>query len=125
MTPTELEKIGKRIYGPIHWRSQLALNLGIDVVTVHRWGKRDKPLSYIAEVAVRGLLEKYRADVKIQKLVNEQLRKVGKRRPKLKRRKRHAKGSISVPIANSDSGAGLPDDHAADAAPSASPHPDV
>lgn len=88
MTPAELERIGKRIYGRFRWRSRLALNLGIDIATVHRWGKRDKPLSYIAEVAVRGLLEAHRVNVAREKAECEKLRKAGKLRPKLKTRRK-------------------------------------
>lgn len=102
MTPFELEKIGKRLYGPYRWRSKLALNLGIDIATVHRWGKRDGPLSYMAEVAVKGLAEQYRAQRKLDKLVQERLRRQGRLRPKLRRRKKVAIKNNDVLILGGD-----------------------
>lgn len=92
MTPPELRRIATRMYGPIHWCSQIALNLGVDNATVYRWSKHapDWQLPHIAEVAVRGLLNQYKANRAAEKLVREQLRKAGKLRPKLKLKKKRA-----------------------------------
>lgn len=85
VTPQELERIGRRIYGKRHWRSKLALNLGFDTATVHRWGKREQ-IAYVVEVAVKGLLERHKVNTAAEKVVNERLRKEGKLRPRLRKK---------------------------------------
>lgn len=44
MTPSQLEKIGRALYGE-RWQSPLARDLGVKYLTVHRWmmGKRRIP----------------------------------------------------------------------------------
>jgi hypothetical protein len=84
MTPAKLEQIGRRMYGR-RWRSLLALNIGRNVATIHRWGKREN-IDPIAEVAVRGLLERWKTNQAAEKLVTERLRREGKLRPRLRKR---------------------------------------
>lgn len=90
MTPDELQRIGIRMYGRRHWRSKLALNLGKDTATVHRWARRET-IDYVVEVAVRGLLERHKVNVIAEKAVRERLRKEGKLRPVLRARKKKKK----------------------------------
>lgn len=97
MSPAELERIGRRMYGKRHWRSKLALNLGKDVATVHRWAKREN-LDYVVEVAVRGLLERHKVNTAAEKIVTERLRKEGKLRPVLRRRKKKAASPAAAPM---------------------------
>jgi hypothetical protein len=118
MTPQELQRIGIRIYGRTHWRSQLALNLGVDVSTIWRQSRKEK-LSHLMEVAVRGLAEKHRQGLVVSKIVMEKLRKEGRLRPKLKRKKRTRK-NVDRPQADmdhaGDTGGAVPADPVADAA---------
>lgn len=126
MTPLELKRLAIRMYGRIHWCSQLAINLGVDNATVYRWSKRpdDWQIPHTAEVAIRGLLEQYRVNVIAEKLAREQLRKAGKLRPKLKRKKKylspmgkskHDELPADLDHAADGSGADVPDGDRADA----------
>lgn len=95
MTPLELERIGKKMYGAHRWRSHLALNLGYDTATIHRWGKRER-IAYVVEVAVRGLLERFKVNEAAERVVTERLRKAGKLRPRLRKKKRKKKITTAV-----------------------------
>jgi hypothetical protein len=110
MTPADLERIGRRMYGKRHWRSRLALNLGRDNATIHRWGKRIE-IDPIVEVAVRGLLERFKLNQAAEKIVTGRLRKEGKLKPRTRKRKkgkRHAR-SKSVAVLDSDVSVGAGD----------------
>ena len=85
MTPVELERIARRMYGRKHWRSRLALNLGLDNSTVWRATKKAQ-VPFLMEVAVRGLDERHKLLRSAEKANNEMLRQQGQLRPKLKRR---------------------------------------
>ncbi len=87
VTPLELERIGKRMYGAHRWRSKLALNLGKNTATIHRWAKRER-IDYVVEVAVRGLLERHKVNEAAEKIVTERLRKAGKLRPRIRRKRK-------------------------------------
>ena len=115
MTPLELEKIGKRMYGPHRWRSQLALNLGLNVSTIWRMGNREA-IPHLVEVAVRGLFERHKVNVVAEKAVVEQLRKEGRLRPKLKRKKGKKNGRPKKVVGDvgDSGGAGIPVDDIAD-----------
>jgi hypothetical protein len=124
VTPLELERIGKRMYGPHRWRSQLALNLGLNVSTIWRMSKRED-IPHLVEVAVRGLLERHKVNVVAEKSVVEQLRKEGRLRPKLKRKKGKKNGrpkKVVGDVGNSGS-AGISTDDVVD--PALTPLPDV
>jgi hypothetical protein len=127
MTPAELQRIGIRIYGRTHWRSQLALNLGVDVSTIWRQSRKEK-LSHLMEVAVRGLAEKHRQGLIVSKIVMERLRKEGRLRPKLKRKTKRRK-NVDRPQADMDhavgAGGAVCDEPAADETPAASHRTDV
>jgi len=123
MTPLEFERIGKKMYGPHRWRSQLALNLGLNVSTIWRMGKRED-IPHLVEVAVRGLLERHKVNSIAEKAVVEQLRKEGRLRPKLKRKAAYAgkvkrngrpKKTVGNPV--DSGGTGVPADDIADSAP--------
>ncbi len=86
MTPVDLERIGKRIYGTKHWPAKLALNLGINVSTLWRHRQREK-IPYLVEVAVRGLADRHRQLVELERAENERLRALGIKRPRLRRKK--------------------------------------
>lgn len=86
MTPQELERIARRMYGRKHWRSRLALNLGLDNSTVWRATKKES-IPHLMEVAVRGLDERDKQLKALQRQDYEQQRKMGLKRPVLKRRK--------------------------------------
>lgn len=86
MTPAEFERIGKRLYGRKHWRSRLALNLGLDNSTVWRATKKEK-IPFLMEVAVRGLNERHKQLTALQRQEDERQRNLGLKRPKLKRKK--------------------------------------
>lgn len=85
MTPSELERIARRMYGRKHWRSRLALNLGLDNSTVWRATKKEA-IPHLMEVAVRGLDERDKQLKALQRQDDEQQRKLGLKRPKLKRK---------------------------------------
>src|SRR5882757_7833124 len=87
MTPPDLERIGKRMYGRKHWRSKLALNLGLDNSTIWRMSVGKMEITPLVEVAVRGLDERHKLLRSAEKTNNELLRQQGKLRPKLKRKK--------------------------------------
>lgn len=117
MTPQELQRIGIRIYGRKHWRSQLALNTGLDVSTIWRQSHKET-IGHLLEVAVRGLLEKHKQNLATSKIVMEQLRKEGRLRPKLRKRKKHVgRSSESVGDAADRSSADVPAGPGADQAP--------
>lgn len=86
MTPIELERIARRMYGRKHWRSRLALNLGLDNSTVWRATKKQQ-IPFLMEVAVRGLDERDKQLRSLQRQEDEQQRKLGLKRPVLKRKK--------------------------------------
>lgn len=86
MTPVELERIGKRMYGRKHWRSRLAANLGLDNSTVWRATKKIQ-IPFLMEVAVRGLDERDKQLKSLQRQEDERQRNLGLKRPKLKRKK--------------------------------------
>lgn len=86
VTPIELERIGKRMYGRKHWRSRLALNLGLDNSTIWRMSVGKMEITPLVEVAVRGLDERHKLLRQAQKTSDELARQQGKLRPKLKRR---------------------------------------
>lgn len=86
MTPLELERIGRRMYGRKHWRSRLALNLGVDNSTIWRAGRREQ-VPFLMEVAVRGLDERHKQLTALQRQEDERQRQMGLKRPKLKRKK--------------------------------------
>lgn len=86
MTPQELERIGKRMYGRKHWRSRLAANLGLDNSTVWRATKKIQ-IPFLMEVAVRGLDERDKQLKSLQRQEDERQRNLGLKRPKLKRKK--------------------------------------
>jgi hypothetical protein len=54
VTPEELEKIGRKLYGSRNWISTMAGALGVPVSTVWRWTKGGK-MSVTAETAVRAI----------------------------------------------------------------------
>lgn len=58
MTPTELEKLARRIFRdkPSFWKARLSRVLCVDKSTIHRMMKRPE-IPGPVEVAVRGLLE--------------------------------------------------------------------
>ena len=58
MTPTELEKLARRIFNdkPAYWKARLSRVLCVDKSTIHRMMKRPEVPGPV-EVAVRGLLE--------------------------------------------------------------------
>src|SRR5260221_198167 len=85
MTPQQMESIGKRLYGPVHWRAQLALNIGVNVTTIWRKSKFEK-IPYLWEVAIRGLAEHHRTDRKLRKKERECLRMLGLWRPRLRKK---------------------------------------
>lgn len=87
MTPAELERIGKRMYGRKHWRSRLALNLGLDNSTIWRLAKKEA-VPHLMEVAVRGLDERDKQLKSLQRQEDERLRQLGLKRPRLKRKKK-------------------------------------
>lgn len=60
MTPADFKRAGERMYGRKHWRRGLSLNLGLDPSTVWRIATREKDVSHVVEVAVKGLLEKHK-----------------------------------------------------------------
>lgn len=86
MTPQELERIGKRMYGRKHWCSRLAANLGLDNSTIWRATKKPQ-IPFLMEVAVRGLDERDKQLKSLQRQEDERLRNLGLKRPKLKRKK--------------------------------------
>lgn len=92
MTPSELERIARRMYGRKHWRSRLAVNLGIDNSTIWRAGRREQ-IPHLMEVAVRGLDQQDKQLKYLQRQEDERLRQTGQKRPKLKRRSASAKAS--------------------------------
>lgn len=83
MTPAELERIAKRLYGRKHWRSRLAANLGLDNSTVWRATKKEK-IPFLMEVAVRGLDERDKQLKSLQRQEDERLRQLGLKRPRLR-----------------------------------------
>lgn len=89
MTPQELERIGKRMYGRKHWCSRLAANLGLDNSTIWRATKKTK-IPFLMEVAVRGLDERDKQLKSLQRQEDERLRNLGLKRPVLKRKKADA-----------------------------------
>lgn len=60
MTPTDFKKAGIRMYGRKHWRRELSVNLGMDASTIWRMSTRSSDVPHVVEVAVKGLLEKYK-----------------------------------------------------------------
>lgn len=86
MTPVELERIAKRMYGRKHWCSRLAANLGVDNTTIWRLKKKEK-IPFLMEVAVRGLDERDKQLKTLQRQEDERLRNLGLKRPALKRKK--------------------------------------
>lgn len=86
MTPVELERIARRMYGRKHWCSRLALNLGLDNSTVWRATKKQQ-IPFLMEVAVRGLDERDKQLKTLQRQEDERLRSLGLKRPVLKRKK--------------------------------------
>lgn len=89
MTPQELERIGKRMYGRKHWCSRLAANLGLDNSTIWRATKKLQ-IPFLMEVAVRGLDERDKQLKSLQRQEDERLRNLGLKRPVLKRKKADA-----------------------------------
>lgn len=87
MTPSDLERIARRMYGRKHWRSKLALNLGLDNSTIWRMSVGKMNITSLVEVAVRGLDERHKLLRAAEKNNNEMLRQQGKLRPKLKRKR--------------------------------------
>lgn len=88
MKPEEFARIGKRLYGKIHWRKQLALNLGLNVSTIWRYsGKVPLEIPHLVEVAVKGLLAQHKALIEIEKATAARMRAAGIRVP-LKRKKK-------------------------------------
>lgn len=87
MTPPDLERIGKRMYGRKHWRAKLALNLGLDNSTIWRMSVGKMAITPLVEVALRGLDERHKLLRSAEKANNEMLRQQGKLRPRLKRKK--------------------------------------
>ena len=76
LTPADVEKMAKKMYGPAIWWSQLALNLGVNPTTVWRWQKRTKPMPYIVEVAVKGLWNEHQRLKKAAKEIRIRQRKL-------------------------------------------------
>ena len=72
MTPEEFKRAGIRMYGSKHWRRGLSINLGLDPSTVWRVSTRQKDVSPVVEVAVKGLLEKHKQLATAEKLAREQ-----------------------------------------------------
>lgn len=85
MSPLELERIARRMYGRKHWRSRLAANLGLDNSTVWRATKKPQ-IPFLMEVAVRGLDDRDKQLKALQHQEDERLRNLGLKRPKLKRK---------------------------------------
>lgn len=86
MTPPELERIARRMYGRKHWCSRLAANLGLDNSTIWRATKKEK-IPFLMEVAVRGLDERDKQLKSLQRQEDERQRALGLKRPRLKRKK--------------------------------------
>lgn len=86
MTPQELERIGKRMYGRKHWCSRLAANLGLDNSTIWRATKKEK-IPFLVEVAVRGLDQRDKQLKTLQRQEDERLRQMGLKRPRLRLKK--------------------------------------
>lgn len=86
MSPVELERIARRMYGRKHWRSRLAANLGLDNSTIWRATKKQQ-IPFLMEVAVRGLDERDKQLKSLQRQEDERQRQLGLKRPVLKRKK--------------------------------------
>lgn len=57
MTPKELERAGKKLYGQIHWRRDLANQLGKHVSTVGRWMSGRVEVPQAVELAIKGMMK--------------------------------------------------------------------
>ena len=55
MTPTELRRLGERLYGD-NWQTALARTLQVNPRTVRRWAAGDTEIPGPVEVAVRALV---------------------------------------------------------------------
>ena len=86
MTPLELERIGRRLYGHKRWRTNLARNLGLDRTTIWRFNKREK-IPDVVEVAARGLELRHKQLQDLKRLENERLIMLGLKRPRIRRKK--------------------------------------
>lgn len=86
MTPPELERIARRMYGRKHWCSRLAANLGVDNSTIWRATKKEK-IPFLMEVAVRGLDERDKQLKSLQRQEDERQRALGLKRPRLRLKK--------------------------------------
>jgi hypothetical protein len=86
MNRDDFIRIGIRMYGVKHWRREYSVNLGIDHSTVWRISKREQDIPPVVEVAVRGLLDKYRARSRATRELRE-LRRRERKRPKVGRPK--------------------------------------
>ena len=91
MTPTELEKLARRIFSdkPKFWKAKLSRVLCVDKSTIHRMMKRPEVPGPV-EVAVRGLLE----HKKKQDAIEREARKLLPAR--LRRKKRVAKKKPAI-----------------------------
>lgn len=79
MTPLDFAKSAVRIYGRKHWKALLARDLGVDVSTIHRIGKRDQvPGPY--EVALNGMVENWRQRTALEKAARKLLPRGYKKR---------------------------------------------
>lgn len=89
MTPPDLIRLARKMYGTHRWGSRLALNLGVACSTVYRWSHKPKDfeIPHIAEVAIKGLYAKYKVLERKEFERTERLRKAGLLRPRLKRKK--------------------------------------
>jgi hypothetical protein len=110
LTREEFQRIGIRMYGVKHWRREYSVNLGINHSTVWRISKREQDIPPVVEVAVRGLLDKYRARSRATRELRE-LRRRERKRPKLgapKGKRKKEKVHAALEVADTDPG----DEHA-------------
>lgn len=54
MTPTELARLGKKLYG-VRWQTALARTLQVNPRTVRRWAAGEWPVPEPVAIAVRAL----------------------------------------------------------------------
>jgi hypothetical protein len=87
VSPADFQRIGIRMYGRDHWRREYAVNLGINHSTVWRISRREQDVPPVVEVAVRGLLDKYRARSRATRELRE-IRRRERNRPKVGRPKK-------------------------------------
>jgi hypothetical protein len=81
MTPTELIKAGKRIYGEKKWVPSLARDLGIDRGTIYRMLKKPE-IEPVYVVAVTGLIDLKKRRREIEKAARAMMPRRRRNSPK-------------------------------------------